>query len=70
LLARNAARTNKDFDADTLESTICRLHAELEVVPETALEGWLVLDSSRLSLEETMQRILDHFKPELEIDRP
>jgi thymidylate kinase len=70
LLARNAARTNKDFDTDMLESTIRRIHAELEAIPETALEGWLVLDSSRLSLEETVQRILDHFKPELEIDRP
>ncbi len=61
LLSRNATRTNKPFDSSFLETTIRRLHAELEAVPARALESWFVLDSSVLTLEETVNRILEHF---------
>jgi shikimate kinase len=62
LLSRSATRTNKTFDPSFLEPTIRHLHAELEVVPASALEGWFVLDSSELTLEQTVDRILEHFE--------
>ena len=72
LLQRNAERNDKTFAPDVLESTIRRLHTELEAVPDSALEHWFVLDSSRLTLEETVQHILTHhnLEPNLEIGRP
>ena len=72
LLTRNATRTNKPFDHEILVSTIRRLHADLQAVPEAALEGWLVLDSSHLTLEETVDHILEHHKlePDLKVHRP
>lgn len=62
LLSRNASRTNKTFDPEFLESTIRSLHAALEAVPDAALKDWFVLDSSVLTLPETVDRILEHFK--------
>lgn len=62
LLARSATRTNKAFDPGVLEPTIRHLHTELEAVPASALEGWFVLDSSELTLEQTVDRILEHFE--------
>jgi shikimate kinase len=61
LLSRNATRTNKDFDPEFLETTIRGLHDALENVPAHALESWFVLDSSELTLSETVSRILEHF---------
>jgi hypothetical protein len=62
LLARNASRTNKPFDSSILETTIRRLHDKLENLPAHALENWFVLDSSKRSLPETVDRILEHFE--------
>jgi hypothetical protein len=62
LLSRNATRTNKDFDPSFLETTIRGLHDTLENVPLSALEGWFVLDSSALTLEQTLDRIFEHFE--------
>jgi chloramphenicol 3-O-phosphotransferase len=55
-LHRNASRTNKDFHPDTLENVIRFLHAEY-----TAMDGrgWFVIDSSALTLEETVSAILE-----------
>jgi shikimate kinase len=61
LLSRSATRTNKDFDPSFLETTIRGLHDALEDVPARALENWFVLDSSALTLEQTVDRILKHF---------
>jgi chloramphenicol 3-O-phosphotransferase len=62
LLSRNVSRTNKTFDPSFLESTIRGLHNALENVPTHELEGWFVLDSSQLEVEETVDRILEHFE--------
>jgi shikimate kinase len=61
LLSRNATRTNKNFDPAFLSTTIRGLYAALENVPSAALENWFVLDSSELTLPETVNRILEHF---------
>jgi adenylylsulfate kinase-like enzyme len=56
-LRRNAARTTKAFDTQVLAGPIRQLHGELAAQgPE--LERWLVLDTSALSVAETVARIL------------
>lgn len=55
-LARNATRSNKNFDTSLLESVIRDLYQNMN--PEEYLAaGWRVLDSSDLSLEETARWI-------------
>jgi chloramphenicol 3-O-phosphotransferase len=53
-LRRNLERTNKSFDTKILEATIRDLHATLF----DDLTGWLALDNSTLSLEQTVDHIL------------
>lgn len=57
-LARNAARTNKNFETALLDQTIRDLDRAMRAAPfrET---GWLVLDTTNLSLPETVDRILN-----------
>ena len=56
-LARNAARTNKNFDTSHLDEPIRQLHEYFQKQPFTK-KDWIVLDSSDLSLQETVVAIL------------
>ncbi len=56
-LERNAARTNKAFDTKVLTETTRSLHAEL-LKSNGPQAGWKVIDSSRLSVDETVAQIL------------
>lgn len=54
---RNAERTNKSFDTKILEPVATRLHGQLLAgCPPEA--GWKVLDTSTLSIDDTIDRIL------------
>jgi chloramphenicol 3-O-phosphotransferase len=55
-LARNSSRTYKDFHPEILEDVIRHLHAEFRAMD---VRGWLVIDSSALTLEETVNAILE-----------
>lgn len=56
-LARNAARTSKAFDTTVLAEPIRQLRDEL-AAQGGALAGWLVLDTSNLTVDETVEQIL------------
>lgn len=56
-LERNAQRSNKAFDTAMLEATICDLHPRFDPA-HYAAEGWIVIDSSTLSLDATVDAIL------------
>ena len=62
-LARNAQRTNKDsspvksFDTSVLTQPIRRIH-KLLAPSDFASAGWIIIDNSRLSLEDTVDEIL------------
>jgi chloramphenicol 3-O-phosphotransferase len=56
-LQRNASRTNKDFHPDTLVGVITHLHAQYSSMNAC---GWQVLDSSDMTVEETVDAILAH----------
>jgi chloramphenicol 3-O-phosphotransferase len=56
-LARNAARMTKPFDPAFLTATIRDLDQEMTTQP-FAEYGWLVLDTSNLSVEESVDVIL------------
>ena len=55
-LRRNSERTHKDFHHETLTGVIRYLHAEYTVMD---VRGWLVIDSSELGVEETVNLILE-----------
>ena len=57
ILARNASRTNKPFDTAILAETSRRLHDELRK-SNRPQAGWIVIDSSALSVDETVAKIL------------
>lgn len=58
---RNAQRTNKTFDTKVLEPIATRMHGELVAgCPPAA--GWFVLDTSSISVEDTVDRILTTFQ--------
>lgn len=54
---RNTTRTNKTFDTKVLTETTRSLHAEL-LKSNRAQDGWKVIDSSSLSVAETVAQIL------------
>lgn len=54
-LRRNRDRTNKGFDPSVLEDTIRFVHPAMS---EPAPDGWLVLDTTGLGVEATVERIL------------
>lgn len=56
-LARNAERTNKNFDTSVLALPIHRLY-ELMDPSDFARAGWNIVDNSHLSLEDTVDAIL------------
>ncbi len=55
-LRRNAERTHKDFQHETLIGVIRYLHAEYTVMDQL---GWIVIDSSELTVEQTVNLILE-----------
>jgi regulator of PEP synthase PpsR (kinase-PPPase family) len=55
-LRRNAERTYKDFHPEILIDVIQHLHAEYTAMD---VRGWLVIDSSELTIEETVNLILE-----------
>jgi adenylylsulfate kinase-like enzyme len=57
ILARNAAPRGKDFDASILEATCRRLHPLLAEA-NTRGHGWIVIDSTTLDVEQTVDAIL------------
>ena len=61
-LERNAERTHKAFDTSVLIGVIERIYSEQSSEAYQAA-NWLVVDSSRLTVEETVDTILSHFKP-------
>ena len=56
-LARNRSRTNKSFDTAILEPATRGLHADM-TRSNTASEGWTVIDSSALSVDQTVDAIV------------
>ena len=56
-LERNRTRINKSFDTSVLEGVIRSIHAEHS--GQTLEADWTVLDTSELSLEETVSRALE-----------
>jgi chloramphenicol 3-O-phosphotransferase len=56
-LSRNALRTNKSFDTSTLSDEIGNLHRNMSVSMYERW-GWVVIDTSEMSLEETAEEIL------------
>ncbi len=56
--ARNATRTNKDFDATVLHETIRMLYVEMDARNFVAHE-WVIVDNSALTIEETVTVILN-----------
>jgi chloramphenicol 3-O-phosphotransferase len=56
-LERNAARTNKGFDTSVLVEVTRRLHEDFER-QDFEGAGWVVVNSSDLSVEETVEEIL------------
>lgn len=61
-LQRNATRSNKSFDTAVLEETIRMLHGRVDVRNEQ-WSGWLVLDTSRMTVQETVAAILGAHGP-------
>lgn len=58
---RNAQRTNKTFDTKILEPVATRMHGELLAgCPPAA--GWVVLDTSTQSINDTVDTILKRFE--------
>jgi chloramphenicol 3-O-phosphotransferase len=56
-LERNRTRTNKDFDPSFLEEPIRQIHAWMSA--QELPNDWLRIDSSELSLEQTVDTILN-----------
>lgn len=56
-LHRNTTRTNKSFDTSTLTETIAGLDRYMDP-GFFGKKGWAVIDSTELSLEETVDRII------------
>lgn len=62
-LARNATRPNKGFPAKVLEDVIHTVQVRQDSADYDAA-GWYTLDSSHLTVGETVDHILDHFQIE------
>jgi chloramphenicol 3-O-phosphotransferase len=56
-LRRSATRTNKHFDADILTDVIGRLYQSADL-DAFAAHGWQIVDSTALTIEETVDAIL------------
>ena len=58
---RNAQRTNKSFDTKILEPVATRMHGEL-LAKCPAAAGWVVLDTSTQTVNDTVDTILKRFE--------
>src|SRR5207247_3138164 len=58
VLARNAAPGRKDFDVSVLEAACRGLHPLL-LAENTAGRGWIVVDSTTLDVEQTVNAIVN-----------
>ena len=58
---RNSERTNKHFDTSILDETIIALHEAMQSELFNK-DGWIVIDSSALSLDETVDEVLRGIK--------
>ena len=58
-LIRNATRTNKTYDTAGLVEIITDIHDAL-LTQDLAADGWLIIDSTSLTLTETVDAILKH----------
>ena len=56
-LQRNQQRTNKQFATDILIEPIRAIHAAISQAP-FADHGWQIIDSTHLTLEQTVERII------------
>lgn len=56
-IARNAARTSKDFDPRILVETIRTLHRHFDQQPFHTM-GWITIDNAALDVEQTVDEIL------------
>ncbi len=56
-LRRNAARATKSFDTAYLAETIRALHGRMNP-QDYATDGWLILDTTTLTVEETVDAII------------
>lgn len=56
-LHRNRTRTNKDFDARVLDDIIRGMNAAMATA---APKGWLMLDTTEMTVEETVQAVLTY----------
>ena len=54
-LKRNATRTNKPFDPSELEETIRSTSVSYR---DGAPEGWICIDNSEMTVDETVERII------------
>ena len=59
-LVRNATRTNKPFDTSILVDVSIRLHQSL-AAQNFAESGWLIIDTSDVGVEQTVDEILKRF---------
>lgn len=62
-LKRNAQRTNKEFEPSVLHEPIKGIYKSLAEAIEKE-KDWIIIDSSNLSLEKTVDEILRRIKPE------
>src|SRR2546430_260477 len=60
VLARNTAQGRKPFDASVLEAACRGLHPLL-IAENTTEQGWLVVDSTTLDIDETVDAIIGQF---------
>ena len=59
-LKRNAERTHKAFDTSVLINVIERIYNE-QNIEAYQIKNWLIMDSSHLTVDETVKGILLHF---------
>lgn len=59
-LKRNGERTHKAFDTSVLVNVIERIYSE-QNVEAYQVKNWLIMDSSSLTVDETVESILLHF---------
>ncbi len=56
-LARNAARTSKDFDPRILVESIRAIHRHFDQLPFHTM-GWIIIDNATLDVEQTVDEVL------------
>jgi chloramphenicol 3-O-phosphotransferase len=59
-LARNASRSNKNFDTSVLAPVIEQIHGVFTAQIES-FDSWLILDNSHITNDEAVEVVLEHF---------